>query len=82
MHISKNLFIKKISNIDSKKVDPSQEGNLNKFIDILSLGTDFDETLYIADRLMSISAGIPSVTEIVDNVEKEVIYEENEVDGF
>ena len=66
-----------ISKLDTIKADNPRIEKINCFIDLLTNGNlDFDETMNIINELCAISAGIPTTTQIFDNIEQEVIYEE------
>lgn len=76
-----NKLINDIQNfvvtLDMNKEDNSHIGKINEFIDMLSNNhLNFNETLSIVNQLMIISSGLPSDTQIQDNIQQEVIYEE------
>lgn len=66
-----------INNINNTKTDPAQIARVNQFIDMLSMNNPkFEEVLYIVQQLRAINAGLPTTTQITDNVEQEIIYDE------
>jgi hypothetical protein len=68
-----------IKKFDEKNVN---SGQLNRYIDLLTNNSNFDETLYVVNMLRSINAGVPTKSEITNNVEQEVIYEEQDINDF
>lgn len=62
------------------KADASLVNKVNEYNDLLSKNTNFDETMQILQELFSINSGIPSKSEIFDNVEDEIMYEIQEVE--
>ena len=68
-----------ISNLDTSKVGKTQQSNIKKLEELLSCpNLNYDELMKIVQQFRSISAGLPTTTEIKDNVEKEVmIYDED-----
>jgi len=52
---------------------------INEYIDLLSNNINFDEAMHIAKEFYAISLGIPTCSEIIDDINEEVIYEEQEV---
>ena len=71
-----------ISKLDGSHVHPSQNYNLDRLVELLANNSNFDETLYVAGQLKNISSGIASTVDVIDNIEDEVIYEEQEIDDF
>ena len=68
-----------IARLDTTNADISQINRVNDLIDMLSeKNPRFDEVLYIVEQLRAISAGLPATMEFVDNIEKEIIYDETE----
>ena len=74
---------KEISEIEPPKNDKLNLSKVNELVDLLSMpNLKFDEVLYIVSELKKISARLPKTAHITNNIEKEVIYEEEEVDSF
>jgi len=68
-----------IQNLDTSKIDNSQNSKINELINMLSIkNTNFDQVIYIVEQLRAISSGQPIATEIIENVDQEVIYEEHD----
>ena len=72
-----------ITNIDSlgTKADNLQIESMHKWIDLLNNDAqlNFDEIIHIVEQLNCIATGIPTTTQLNDNIDQEVIYEEQEV---
>jgi len=62
--------------------DPQIGNNIQEFIDLLSDSTiNFDENMYIIEQLKLINAGLPTTTQIIDNVQQDqsFVYEAEEL---
>lgn len=69
-----------ISKLDTSNVDKSHLGKINGYIDLLTNNAlNFDEIIYIIEQLIAISNNLPMTTQIYDNIEQEIIYEEQEI---
>ena len=69
-----------ISNLDTSKVNKSQDSNLDRLIELLSLpNLNFTNLMAIDEQFRSISAGLPVSAEINDNVEKEVMIYDDDI---
>jgi hypothetical protein len=69
-----------IKNMDTTKADKSHSSKINQYIDLLSISNQkFDNVLNLVEQFRGICSGIPNSTEIFDNIDQEVIYEEQEI---
>lgn len=74
---------KEILNLDTNNPVKTPNSKINELIELLSNNNNnpkFDEVLYIVQQLQNISKGLPVTTQITDNVNQEVIYEEHIVE--
>jgi hypothetical protein len=73
-------LINNIKNLNTTNVDKSQISKVNHYIELLtSSNPKFDEIYFIVEQLMGIISGVPSTTSIIDNIDQEVTYEEEEI---
>lgn len=72
-----------VSTIDTSKISKSQITHAKKYIELLSApNLNFTEVMRITTELKKMAAGIPTTTNVNDNVEKEVIiYEEQDIEA-
>ena len=76
-----DLLQNQIAGLDMTKADKSQVGNAKSLIETLSIpNLNYKELINIVQQLKQISAGLPNTPKITDNMEKDALYEEQEVD--
>lgn len=71
---------KDVQDIDISKIDRASNVNIDIFKDIINNGNpNIREVVYAIGQLKSIFTGIPSTQEIINHVDREVIYEEVDI---
>ena len=68
-----------ITALDTSTANVDHIDRINEYCDLLTRNINFDETMHITRELFAISLGIPTTSDIFDNIEDEIIYEEQEV---
>jgi len=72
---------KEINSLDTSNMAPSQTGDVNRLISLLEIPSlNFREVMTIVQELRSISAGVKTASNVTNNIEGQVIYEEQDVD--
>lgn len=69
-----------IKNLDTSKIDKLNMVKINEFIKLLTTSNpNFDEVLFIVEQLRALSSDLPKITEITDNVDREIIYADHNI---
>ena len=70
-----------ITNMDLRKATREQIQQSEKSVEFLTIpNLRFDEAMYVMKDLRSVELGLPFNPEIIDHIEKQVVYEEQEVE--
>lgn len=65
-----------ITNLAPSTVNKSQINKIGLYLEMLSMpNPKFDEIMYIIEQLTGVNSGLSTSTQIIDNVEQEVIRE-------
>ena len=69
-----------IQKLDAGQFDPSHSVKIDDWLELLSSNQlKMEEVIHIIGQLQAMSEDLPSEVEIVDNVDQEIIYEEEDV---
>lgn len=69
-----------IQKMEGVQMDQTQYMKINDWLEMLSSSNlGMKETIYIVEQLQAMLQGLSSETDIVDNVDQEIIYEEQEI---